>query len=332
MDNISVTADMTRANMTGITAVTASISGGFAGVSGGGVDIRNTIDDTVNAYLGNTSSTVKRLQVTAGGDVTVFADENAYVTGDATGVTAAISLGGAIGVGLIKNKIQSDITASLSNADVASTNTSVTANSVANIAKTMTVGVSASLVGAQGNQATAEISTLVSASTSNAMIGATDSLTVRATGTNTANTDSDGGAFGAIAVGAMVADVTLGRGQGVDAVLASLGASTQVVAQTVTIAASSADDLLSEQRGGGRRRDCGHGRAIEYHQHPGGAGGTRLGFDDHGFQRRAHLHSHSGCRCVGGQLFGRGAGRQRRRDFKLRDQHCEYRRGSECAR
>ena len=60
-----------------------------------------------------------------------------------------------------------------------------------------------------------------------------------------------GGAIGAIAVGAMIGDVTLGRGDLVDEVTATVDNCTTVSARTLYLTAVSTDDLLAESIAGG---------------------------------------------------------------------------------
>ena len=244
--NISILADVERARMSDVGATTASVTTGVVGLSGGGIDIQNTISNTVNAYINGA------INVTADGDVSIVASEDAYIIGDATAVSISVSLGAGLGVALVENEISSTIQAWVQGATVTSDNTFIHADSVADVAKTISCGVSGSaILGAQGNEATANIKTLVRAFAENAKLISTHDVAIQATSNNIANTNAKGGAFGAIAVGAMVSDVNLGRGHDAYEVEAAAGTGTTVHARTLRIMASSSDDLLAESTAGG---------------------------------------------------------------------------------
>ncbi len=244
--NMSILAESSSAVLE-VSAVTASVSASVGGLafSGGGIDMDNTVENTVDARIEGPVS------VAAGGDVSVLAGEDAYLVGDATAVSIAAGLGAAIGVALVENNINSTIQARVDEANVTSQKTQIHADSVADVAKTISAGVSASAVGAQGNRADANIRTLVKASTSGATLISTEDVTVKATADNAARAVTKGGAFGAVAVGAMIADVNLGRSDDIYEVEATVGADTTVRAQTLWITAISTDDLLSESIAGG---------------------------------------------------------------------------------
>ncbi len=244
--NISILADVARASMSDVSATTASVTVGVVGLSGGGIDIDNTIMNNVAAHVDGP------IDLTADGDVNVLASEDAYIIGDATAVSISASLGAGLGVALVNNEIGSNIEAWINEATVTSNNTLIHADSVANVAKTISAGVSGSaILGAQGNEANADIKTLVKASAVNATLISSGDITIKATANNIANTNAKGGAFGAIAVGAMVSDVNLGRGYDVYEVEAAVGTGTSIQARTLRITASSTDDLLSESTAGG---------------------------------------------------------------------------------
>jgi Ca2+-binding RTX toxin-like protein len=252
--DIAVSADVARARMSDVTATTASVTVGVVGLSGGGIDIENTITNNVGAFIGGP------VNVEADGDVDVTASEDAYILGDATAVSVSASLGAGLGVALVENQIGSTIQAWVHEATITSENTRVLADSVADVAKTVSAGVSGSaILGAQGNEANAIINTLVKAYTADATLISSGDITISATANNTANTSAKGGAFGAIAVGAMIADVNLGRdyidGQdvyhNVYEVEAAIDTGTTVNARTLRITASSTDDLLSDSTAGG---------------------------------------------------------------------------------
>ncbi len=158
-----MTASVLNASVRDVGATTVGLSIGVITVTGGGLDIQNTIDNNVaSAISGN-------LTIVAVGDLEVTASENAYLEADAANVSLAIGLGLAIGVSLVKNEILSDISASVAGtlssalASVTAANLSVLAESTADIEQTDTVGVAGALVGAVGNRADADIKTQVTA-------------------------------------------------------------------------------------------------------------------------------------------------------------------------
>ena len=258
--DIIVTGDAKKARMDNVTAVTASISGGTVGVSGGGIDIRNTINNTVIAEVSGA------LTLTTDRAVKVLADEEAFIEGDAAGVTAAVApLGVALGVALVRNEIGSDITARVDSdpaaawtggtpIDITADDITIAADTIANIDKTFSVGVSASsLAAAQGNESAAKITSTTAAYVEGAKLSAKDELSITGRSDNRARTSANGGALGAIAVGAMVSKIQLGKGNSVDEVTAGLGDGAVVRANILKIEAYSNDDLLAESvaAGGG---------------------------------------------------------------------------------
>ena len=244
--DVSILADVIRARMSDVSATTVSVTAGVVGLSGGGIDIDNTIANTVNAFVSGP------IDLTADGDVSIVASEEAYIIGDATAVSVSVSLGAGIGVALVENEVSSTIQAWVTGATVTSDNTLIHADAIANVAKTISCGVSGSaILGAQGNEATANVKTLVKAFAENATLNSTHDVAIQATSSNIANTNAKGGAFGAIAVGAMVSDVNLGAGHEVYEVEAAVGSGTTVNARTLRIMASSSDDLLAESTAGG---------------------------------------------------------------------------------
>ena len=245
---VSVSATM-DAEVTKTTVVAVSVSLGALSASGGGVGVYNTIDDTVTATISGA------MTVTAGGAVSVHADEKAVVNADATVTSVAFSVGGALGVAILNNTIASTITATVDDATIASGSTSITAASVANVPTTTTVGVSASGGGAaSGNRSDAIIRTRVEASaTNNATLTSTGDVTIQATSNNIANSSAYGGALGTIAIGAMIANIQVGRGNATDEVVASVGTGTNVSANALHLSASGSDTLRSKSiaAGGG---------------------------------------------------------------------------------
>jgi hypothetical protein len=246
--NVSVKATM-HAEVTKTTVVAASVSLGAYSASGGGVGVYNTIDNTVTATISGA------MTVTAGRAVSLEANEMAEVNADATVTSVAFSVGAALGVAILTNTIKSTITATVDDATIVSGSTSITAASVANVPTTTTVGVSASGgAAASGNRSDAIISTSVAANaTNNATLTSSGDVTIQATSKNTANSSAYGGAMGTIAIGAMIANIQVGRGNDQDEVVASVGTGTKVTANNLYLTASGNDTLLSKSiaAGGG---------------------------------------------------------------------------------
>jgi hypothetical protein len=236
-----------------ISAVTASLAAGAFSASGGGLEIINTIDNDVDAYINGA------LTVGAAGDVNVRANETAYLEADASNVAVAIGVGAAAALGLatVENHMLSNIEAWVNQATVTSANTTVWAVADTNVAKTFSVGVSAAIalysLAVADNTANVEIATLTKAYATNATLVSTGDIFINASSDNYARTDASGGALGAVAIGAMIADIALGKGHGIDEVVAEIGDNTSVTANALTISASSIDDLLSDSiaAGGG---------------------------------------------------------------------------------
>lgn len=267
--NVLISADVSPARVSNVTAVTASIAvdtslSGFA-FSGGGVGLYNTVDNDVDAHI------TGPVTVNANsGNVSVLASEDAFLSSDATVITVAVSaISAALGVAIVENKINSTIQAWVDNDDatawtatnpatplttiINSANTTVHADSIANIDKTLTAGVSGAVVGVTGNKAEADIKTAVKAFVEGTKLASTGDIEIKSTANNKARTSANGGAFGGLAVGAMVSTVNLGQGNSVDEVVATLGNGTQVTAKALRIQATSDDDLLAESvaAGGG---------------------------------------------------------------------------------
>ncbi|TWU31778.1 dockerin type I domain-containing protein [Novipirellula artificiosorum] len=245
--NITIAAAAVQADVVDVSAVTASISKGSYSVSGGGIDINNTVENSVNAHI------TGDLDLVAAGQVSVSAVENASLAGDATTVSIAASLGAALGVALVHNEIASTILASVNQASVTSANTLISSESQANVEKTISAGISASALAAQGNKAKAVIKTNVGASTTHATLTSTGDISIVAIANNTANADATGGAFGAVAGGAMLADVSLGEVDEETGIIlakhiveAVAGDDTKIQARALRITANTTDDLLAE--------------------------------------------------------------------------------------
>jgi hypothetical protein len=228
--DISVEAVVDESRIEDVVAVTASVAVGAIAAAGGGLSMNSTVNNTVNAYISGP------IDVMALGDVTVSADETAFIEGDAVNVTVAFGLGMAIGISLVKNEMDSQIAAQISGTSIRAANVSVLGSSIANIPTTNTAGVSASFgVSLTGNRADANIRNTVAADIVNSDVIAANAVTISAFANNTANAYAFGGAFGAIAAGAMISDVKIGRSATVDEVTAGVGDNSNITAGSLTV-------------------------------------------------------------------------------------------------
>ena len=103
---LTVLADATSAKIVA-TAETASVSAGLVGVSGGGINITNVIENQVDADLSG------NLTINTAGDIHVQADETSYMSAEALSIAASFSLGAAVGASVISNTADSDISATI---------------------------------------------------------------------------------------------------------------------------------------------------------------------------------------------------------------------------
>ncbi|MTJ31397.1 hypothetical protein, partial [Aphanizomenon sp. UHCC 0183] len=257
--NVLISADVERARISNVTAVTTSVavdvSGGLFAFAGGGVGLYNTINNDIDAYI------TGPVTVTSGTNLDVLAAENAYLSSDATVVSIAASIiSAALGGAIVKNEINSSIQAWIDSDSVAdnwtsgtpitttinSVNTAVYVESIADIDKTLTAGVSGGAVGGVVNIATGNIAILLKAFVEGTKLTSTGDIDIRSAANTRSRTSSNGGAIGLGALGAMESNVTLGKGNDVDEVQATIGDGTQVTANALRIAAVSTDDLLAE--------------------------------------------------------------------------------------
>jgi Ca2+-binding RTX toxin-like protein len=248
--DVSVLATVTNASISGVEATTAAVSVGLYAASGGGLGIANTIDNTVQAYIGGSdtaaATTRSSLNLTAGRNALVAATETASTQADANAVSVSVSIGGAIGVAVVKNKILSDIAAWALGTTVLAVDLTISAKSTATVPQSRAIAVSAGLVAGAGNTSQVELKTLVQAWAQRASLTATDALAIAATATNTGLSEAHGGVLGGLAVGGMEAKATLGRGTGVDEVTASILGDTEILAGSLSLSAASTDDIRSE--------------------------------------------------------------------------------------
>ncbi len=122
---VMLTATMPTTAMIQATSVAASvaISGAPAGAAfaGAGANSTNTVNNTITSYIDGTSpSSVST--VTAAGNITLSAQENAPITSEVgAGAGAGALIGGSIGVSLATNTVSSNVSAYADNASVTST-------------------------------------------------------------------------------------------------------------------------------------------------------------------------------------------------------------------
>ncbi|MFA7063480.1 MAG: hypothetical protein WC132_05020, partial [Methanomethylophilus sp.] len=246
--NVLVDAEVEHADVLEAGGVGTAVSGGGLAASGVGVDISNTVDNTVVAEItGPVTVTGGGLYTTPATEVRgvgVRATQNASLEGDAAGLSVSYGFAAA-GVGQVQNIIQGSVDARIQNAQIFSYDTEVKANAHNTILKTMASGVAGSLYAVNTNLASADISTTVSALVSNADLYSTGDIRILADGDNWAQAKSAGGSFGGIAVGAMLSEISLGNA-GTDDVLAGLGDDSTVQAGSLTVSATATDDLLAE--------------------------------------------------------------------------------------
>jgi len=194
--DVVVESDVAMASIDEVSAVTASVSGGLQGFSGGGIVVDNRIENDVDAGIRGNAD------VLAFGDVSVHAREEALISADASAVTVSISLGAALGVAVVDSEIRSSIEAAIDVADehtVMARNIDVFAESIATIPTTTTAGIAASLSAAADNEAHAKIATSVTAFATGGELKTPGTLSIRADAENFARTSALGGALGAVA-------------------------------------------------------------------------------------------------------------------------------------
>ena len=200
--SLQVLADSFKANISNANAVTAAVSIGLIGASGGGVDIDNVVANNIHSSISGP------LTVTAGSDLNVEATERAAVSANATGITAslaAVSL--VIGVSLVDNEINSSTIAGIGESGhpndgpgrpiVTAKNIRVNAESVANISRTDSLAIGGGVIGIGVNTANAIVDTTVDASVFNAQLNSSSgNIEVTADSGSTALADVDGYVLG----------------------------------------------------------------------------------------------------------------------------------------
>ncbi|MGB0964662.1 MAG: LEPR-XLL domain-containing protein, partial [Litorivicinus sp.] len=207
--DLTVKADVTRAEVRDLEAVMASVAVGGVAAAGGGLGFGLTVDNDVDAEIAGSN-----LTVAAVGDVNVLAEEDADLRADAYAGTFAIGLGGAFGVSGVVNTIKSNVNARIHDTTVTGYNVTVKAYADSRIHETTSVAFSGGLdVAVQLNTAFANINTTVTAETSGAAaITATDTLTVYADQFSYLRAHGAGGAFSNVAIGGLLVQGAVGKG------------------------------------------------------------------------------------------------------------------------
>ncbi|WBA80116.1 hypothetical protein [Endozoicomonas sp. GU-1] len=232
-----------NALMTNVDATAVTFSAGLAGASGGGVDITNLVNNQVNATLSgsdNSSAVIGSM-----GDINLKASEATDLSINVTNVALSASIGGALGIALVRNDVRSSISSKVKDTSLEARNIYIDALADNNIHKTQAFGFAAALAAASANRADVDITTTVSAVTESAKLTAVDDIVINANATNYARADASGGAAGAVAAGAMIADIEQGN-DGSDDVLVEIGDGSQLSGASITVKASGNDDLLPE--------------------------------------------------------------------------------------
>ncbi|MGO0307869.1 LEPR-XLL domain-containing protein [Endozoicomonas acroporae] len=232
-----------NALMKNVDATAVTFSAGLAGASGGGVDITNLVNNQVNATISgsdNSSAVIGSMGV-----INLQASEATDLSINVTNVALSASIGGALGIALVRNDVRSSISSKVKDTSLEAQNIYIDALADNNIHKTQAFGFAAALAAASANRADVDITNTVSAVTESAKLTAVDDIVINANATNYARADASGGAAGAVAAGAMIADIEQGN-DGSDDVLVEIGDGSQLGAASITVKASGNDDLLPE--------------------------------------------------------------------------------------
>lgn len=232
-----------NALMENVDATAVTFSAGLVGASGGGVDITNLVNNQVNASIsGDVNSNAV---IGAAGDINLKASEATDLSINVTNVALSASIGGALGIALVRNDVRSSISSRVNDTALEAQNIYIDALADNHIHKTQAFGFAAALAAASANRADVDITTTVSAVTESAKLTAVDEIVINANATNYARADASGGAAGVVAAGAMVADIEQGKAASED-VLVKIGDGSQLGATNITAKASGNDDLLPE--------------------------------------------------------------------------------------
>ncbi|MCJ8339821.1 MAG: LEPR-XLL domain-containing protein [Pseudomonadales bacterium] len=226
-----------NAEIKDVDATAVTFSAGLFGASGGGVDIDNQVNNLITADVMGSGA------ATSGGEVKIDANETTKLSANVTNIALSASIGGALGVALVRNDVRSQISSRIKDSKIDAQDISLTASADNNISKTQAFGFAAALGAASANRADVAITTTVKVTTDVATLNAVDSLTLYATAKNIAFADASGGAVGAVAAGAMIAQIEQGS-TNVDEVLVQIGDNSSLSAVNISIKAFGDDTLL----------------------------------------------------------------------------------------
>ena len=184
-----------------------------AAFSGAGADSRNTISNTIAAFIQGANAS-SRSSTTAAGNITLSASESGTINAEVgSGAVSAGLIGGSIGISLATNTISSSIKAWLADANVTSS-----ANGISVVARasdsvtTLSVATSiAAAIGGAGAGATATSSVnpnVEAHAGSGTALNAAGDITIGATSTNSATATTYGLAVGAVGIGTTISNAT----------------------------------------------------------------------------------------------------------------------------
>ncbi len=201
---VPTTADIQATSVAATVAVAASPLG--AAFSGAGASSTNMVKNTIASYIEGASASAPS-KITAKGDITLDAAENAPITSEVgAGAGAGADIGGSIGVSTADNTVESSITAYVDNAKITSSGGQISIGASSNdsvITLSVATSIAATSGGAlAGGNAIADVSPSVTAyAGSGATVHAAGNISITATTTNGATTMTYGIAGGSLAIG-----------------------------------------------------------------------------------------------------------------------------------
>ncbi|MFC1759814.1 hypothetical protein ACFL2H_13780, partial [Planctomycetota bacterium] len=163
--------------------------------------------------------------------------------------TLAVGISASIGASITRNTISSNVNASIDDAFLNVVHAAVNANNSSYIVETRADGFSGGALAGIGNDAKSVVQTKTNADITGATIHASNAVLVLANSDNDAYSKGDGGVFGALGVGAIIARVEVGTHGRQDAV-AALGDNTTINAPIVIVEATGSDRMDAESIAG----------------------------------------------------------------------------------
>ncbi len=198
------------------TSVAASVAGAIglgAAFAGAGASSTNTVDNTIASDIQGASAGAPST-ITAAGDITLTAAENATITSQiATAATAVGLEGGSVGLSLAENTVESGLSAYVDDAKVTSSGGQIAIGASSNDAVT-TLSVATSVAAAEGAAGAGARASAVNSPDVEAYAGsgttlsALGDISITATTTNSATAMTHGIAAGFVALGGSVATAT----------------------------------------------------------------------------------------------------------------------------